>query len=270
MKRLIVAFSILAITAPAFSQDATALWRDVVRKCAQNDVLGSRLLYLGPSNDIGAGTIWRKTGFFRGYAVRWRLSDIEANANDRTTYIDPGQTTTCTGNAASTIKLDASVALNSKIYPVSADLSADLAKGRTTGVTVDSWRWEQIVEGPYDKKLRHISDSDLNDDINKPNRLVMSRALRVKGMNTDIKFDTNVGSDLKTKYDGKTIVIGGVTLSAKFTNETTLHLSSDQEFYLAGELRPLRQGNVSGTTSNIGQPANTTGGKARSELQRAH
>ena len=205
MKRTVTL--LLMLTAlPLFGQDARALWKDVVQRCSQNDALGGRLLFLGPSNDIGSGTIWRKSGLFHGYGVRWRVRDIDAKP-DHSAYIDPGHMATCSGNATSKLALNANVALNSTVYPASAELSADLGRGRTTAVSVKAWSWEQIIEGPYEVQLRSVTDQTVKDDINQANRFVLSRALHVKGLTTEITFDRSAGAGLKAKYDGKKMVV---------------------------------------------------------------
>src|ERR1700730_8635818 len=49
---------------------AASAWEDVLRACAQNQTLRpENMVYLGPSNDLGVGTIWRKIDG-RGYELK--------------------------------------------------------------------------------------------------------------------------------------------------------------------------------------------------------
>jgi hypothetical protein len=52
----------LMIATPAAAQNAKSFWKDFVKNCASNDLISGRVLYMGPDNADGPGTVFRKVG----------------------------------------------------------------------------------------------------------------------------------------------------------------------------------------------------------------
>lgn len=221
------------------NETARALWTDVVKKCAASDLLGKDVLYFGPSNPLGPGSVWRK-GTDAGYYVRWLPSDVDSSPNS---FIKDGTPFNCAGTSTTTTKLSPTAALQTSAVPVSADISGDFSKARKTTVTVNAAQWDEIVEGPFDQKVKALDPNNpVKVDLDTGTRYVSERALRITGMSADLEFSHDDAIALKAKYNGPLGSLGtgnlGVGLNAEWKGDTTLHLTSATQFYVAGELRP--------------------------------
>jgi len=232
------------------SESGRALWQDVVKKCAGNDLLGKDVLYFGPSNPLGPGSVWRKGDANNaGYYVRWLPSNIDSNPN---VFIKDGTSFNCAGTSTTTTKVSPTVALQTSVVPVGANFNADFGKARKTTVTVDAAQWDQVVEGPFDQAIKALdSNNPVKIDLRSGTRYVSVRALRITGMSADLEFSHDDALELKAKYNGPLGALGtgdlGVGFNAQWKGDTVLHLTSTAQFYVAGELRPY--------TSTIGLSA---------------
>jgi len=219
--------------------DARSIWADIVKKCATSDLLGSDVLYFGPSNDIGPGSIWRKNTD-GGYNVRWLLSNV---STDDTSLVHSGQTFTCSGQVTSSSKISPSATLESSVSPLTGSVAADFDKAKKVTVTINSVQWAELVEGPYETKVGSLDASNaVKMDLGTGNRFVIERALKINGMTADLEFSHDDGLNLKSKYSGPIGSLGtgkvGAGLSADWKGDTTLHLVSTADFYIAGQLSP--------------------------------
>jgi len=244
--------------------DARSVWTDIIKKCAKNDLLGSNVLYFGPSNSIGPGSIWRKTSD-GGYYVRWLLTNVDA-ANS-TPLVNEGQKFTCSGEATSNVTISPSVALENSVAPVGGDIAADFSKAKKTNVSVDSVQWMEIVEGPYEAKIKNLdSTSPVKADLLQGNRFIIERAVKVTGMTADLEFSHDDGVKLHAKYNGPLGSLGtgnlGVGLTAEWKGDTTLHLTSTADFFVAGEMRQWTPMGLSATSKTSFGPTVTGVDKA--------
>src|SRR5208282_778153 len=76
-------------------KNAKAVWNDGLKKCAQNDLLGPKILYFGPSNALGPGTIFQKYAD-GGIQVSHLLSQYGS-----TDLYAPAQTFSCDATSSS-------------------------------------------------------------------------------------------------------------------------------------------------------------------------
>ncbi len=228
------------------TDSARALWKNVLRKCSQNDLLGKQVLYFGPSNGIGPGAVWRKTSS-GGYNLRWQVSDLGFSP-----AVVDGKPSTCSGSSTSTSKISPSVSASTVVPSLSGTASADFQRAQTITVEVGTWRWDQIAEGPYEQALKAPGlPASVKSDLQGGNRFVLVRGLRVSGLTADLKFDSSTASELKAKYGAGSVDVG-VGLKAQFTSDTNLKITSTSDFYLAGELYELNAGGFAATAPMIG------------------
>lgn len=243
-KSIVTVSMALSLTLSGCQQDdVSAAWYDVLKKCVAADQLGSSLVYFGPSNNIGPGALWRKADD-GGLFVRYVLADAIPVEEERNAIIIRGEEANCKGTTKTSWSLKPSLLVEMEAAPVTGDLAIDLNKARNVTVGVNSWSLDQIKEGPFETWLRRNPENEYVADATGESRLVMVRAVRVIGFSTMLEFSRNDALELKTKYSGPTLSTGqlGVGMSATWTSETTLELTSTKNIYIAGEMVSLKAG----------------------------
>lgn len=230
---------------------ADASWKEVIKRCADNPTLG-KLIYFGPSNVVGPGSIWRKTD--DGYNLRRLFSDL-GGADVVKPLIQVGNPASCTGISSSSFKIGLQASLENKIVPVSAGLGIDYKKAREVKVTVDSWAWDQIVEGSFVDFVKAHPNS-YTQDISQPARFFIGKALKIIGFTAELTFSREVAAELKAQYSGPVASLGQSDLAASlpisWKNDTTLVIKAGAEpFYVAGELWDYSDVGVAGPQDAI-------------------
>ncbi|MDB5977666.1 MAG: putative lipoprotein [Nevskia sp.] len=240
----------------ACSDDARTAWTSVLKKCAVSDLTGSSIMYFGPSNAIGPGSIWRKDddGSFR---LRYALSDMP----DPKAFFKQQKEFQCDGSAETKFSLKAAAGLSSSISPMSADLSNDFQKAKSITVKANSARWDLVSEGPYENYIDSLpSGNGAKTDLKeKAGRFVMYQALLIKGFSAELEFSDSDVASLKGKYSGAIAksITGDLTasLDAQWSSDNKLTLTSTDDFYVAGQLVPFSAtGWAAGGGSRFGKP----------------
>ena len=232
----------------AWSQnDARATWKKVLSKCAKSDLVGKKVLYFGPSNAAGVGTVLRQKED-GGYGVRWFLKDLSSDGD----LVILGKSSDCSGESSTSTTLSAGLILNMLAAPLGGDLDLDLKKATKTTVKVSGWTWDSLKEGSYEAAVRN-SQSDYAADLKKPKRFLIERALRIQGLTADVEFSRDVAAGLNLKYKG-TLPGGGdaaAKLKGDWVNGTTLRITSESDPYIAGELATYSESGLSGSGARL-------------------
>ncbi|ANY16965.1 hypothetical protein [Bordetella pseudohinzii] len=243
MRRLFI-LSLLAVGALTLQGCAPTVktaWSTVALHCAGSDIDGNApLLFFGPSNALGPGSIWRQADAATGggYRVRWRDHAIPG-AQD---WSIPGRSFTCNGKDAVKLSGKAAAAFGSDILRISGQMQADIALAKQVEFKAASMRWDEVVEGPFEHAVGKLpGNNPVKQDLSKPGRLVLYRALKVYGFEAKLIFDTPVGATLQSRYPGNMVLPGHDTLSANLSwrSQSELHISVPNGFYVAGQLVPF-------------------------------
>jgi hypothetical protein len=178
-------------------KSAKSIWSSAIKKCAKNDLLGKNVLYFGPSNGDGPGTVFQS--FQDGGAQQAFL------LTDYTTQdvIDPNSVTSvCNVTDVANLKLGGSASLPSDL-PFSGDLAANLARAHNINVKAQSIEWVSLLTGRYLEAVAKLPDDNaVKKDLGQPNYKVLSRALRVSGLVATLDFDSSVGGSVKATVNG--------------------------------------------------------------------
>ena len=238
LTRIYLIFLILTFFLAGCVTTAREAWIDVLSKCASSEALNN-VVYFGPSNKVGPGSVWRKSD--DSLHLRWTLADIEPDEGKLKNLIQEGALTSCQGETSSEWKLKPSLAFESQATPISAELSADLNRAKSVTVSVDKWAMDLIKEGPFEKWIK--SNKDYSDDLKQQDRLVLEKAVRVIGFSTILDFSESDAIALKGKYSQPTLNFGslGVGMNAEWKSSTKLELKSNNAFYIAGEFSKINQ-----------------------------
>ena len=230
---------------------ADASWKEVIKRCAGNATLG-KLIYFGPSNVVGPGSIWRKTD--DGYNLRRLVSDL-GSADAVKPLIQEGSSASCTGSSSSSFKVGLQASLENNIVPVTAGLGIDYKKARAVKVTVDTWAWDQIVEGAFVDFVK-AHPNNYTQDISQPARFFVGKALKIIGFTAELTFSREVAIDLQAMVPIQVASLGQSDLAASlpisWKNDTTLVIKAGAEpFYVAGELWDYSDVGVAGPQDAI-------------------
>src|SRR5258706_15392085 len=95
----VVLISVACVDCACTPKNAKALWTAGLKKCAQNDLLGPNILYFGPSNALGPGTIFQKFAD-GGTQPSHLLNEYAPSPNG---LMSPAQTFTCSPDSSSSI-----------------------------------------------------------------------------------------------------------------------------------------------------------------------
>lgn len=239
---------------------AKEAWNVIVKNCAGSDLTGGAIQYFGPSNNVGPGSVWRP-GPDGGYRLRYSLGDMPGEKN----FITRGEPYKCDGSKTTSFGLNAAVGLTTSLAPVSAELANDLKKAKSIEVQAQIIAWDLVREGPFESYIKTLpASSGVRDDLNRGDRLVLYRALRVSGYTAQLKFSASDAASLKAKYSGPLpkALTGdiGAQLSANWADDTTLKLTSSSDCYIAGELAPYSSAGFAIGGSIFGKPVATSVG----------
>jgi hypothetical protein len=181
-------------------KDARAAWKNGISKCAKNDLVGKNVLFFGPSNVLGPGTIFQNftSG---GTQVSHLVTEYESNSNS---IMAPAGTFTCSAEDAQTFKLAPELSME-LLIGASGTLGVDLKRASTVKVAAQSLQWDQLITGPYRQKILGLQApaDTVRNDLLTGGHLVLSRALKVKGMTAELEFTSEVGTELKAKRSSR-------------------------------------------------------------------
>jgi hypothetical protein len=226
--------ALLVGCASGTTQDA---WTDVVKKCADNQLLGKDVLYFGVSGGYGPGTIFRVKDP-KGYGLR---VDGEETGVPKANRLHEGSVATCAGTAKHTSSVSPSLDVTTLVPGLTASASADIQRGRDIDVSATKIRWDDLKAKSFEDNL----SQDMKNEAKSANRVIVTRALWIIGMKAVVNFSSETAASLKVKYD-PAVAAGfslGAGLTGKWTDETKIEVSAEPT-YLAGELGTWGDGGI--------------------------
>jgi hypothetical protein len=168
------------------------------------------------------------------------MDHIAPEPEEQEGYIEFGNLADCSGVSESSRRIGANALLDSKVAPASGGIATDFGRAKKVTMSVGSWTWDQIVAGPFARKLQGMgSDNQIYKDIKAPGVFVTVKALRVKDLTADLEFESTVAVQLQGKYSGSIALAGGeaaIGLHGTWISETTLRITAASDFYLAAEI----------------------------------
>ncbi len=87
LTRIYLIFLILTFSLAGCATTAREAWIDVLSKCASSEALNN-VVYFGPSNKVGPGSVWRKSD--DSLHLRWTLADTEPDEGKLKNLIQEG------------------------------------------------------------------------------------------------------------------------------------------------------------------------------------
>ncbi|WP_258099831.1 hypothetical protein [Marinoscillum pacificum] len=161
--------------------------------------------------------------------------------------IDISNEGTCEGVAKLSKKLSGKV--SAKDFVGSPEASATLSTAENITTKITNFKWITLEQTIFEEKVDVLEDgSRLLTSILDNNTFVITRALRVEGLNVTYSFSSAIGADAQAKFNQL-----DAGLSGNWTNNTTFELTVNKPFYIAGELRPYLESGLSSSGTKFGE-----------------
>ena len=233
-------------------------WVEALKDCGITDINSSKILYFGPSNNVGPGSGWRETLDANGSHVDYRLRFTGDELPAPKDFVQlAGGGYQCKGGKTVTFKLAANVAGSVSTLPLNAQLSNEFQKAKSVTISVGGMGWDQLRELAYETYFKSTlgAGNKFYEDMNVPNRLVLIRTLAVRDLVMTYDFTAGDAAAIKAKFTGPlagatTGDIGG-GLSANWQSATTLAVTAPQKSWILGELASFRSaGGFAGVKAN--------------------
>jgi hypothetical protein len=233
----------VSLTTGCSSTGSTRIWSDILAKCAEGAQVGN-VLYLTTSNNIGPGSIWRKSSESGYQAVR--LFDTSAPGADA--VINSGAVSSCNGARFNSTSVGGNVDLDKLAALTDAKVGGEFRRARSVTVGADSWAWDEVLIGPFRDMIgRMDSTTPYRRDL-ELDTLVIGRAVRVNNLTASLTFERSFADSLRVKLPAG--LPGGVSVQWTGTDSSTLQLTTAGPIYIAGQLYKWRKGNFASSGWN--------------------
>jgi hypothetical protein len=224
------------------SGDSSDVWSHFLKKCSGGQQVNMKtVLFFTLSNNIGPGSVWRKSQANDDY-IPVRVFDLQKG--DHPSLFNKGNDSDCTGVTSSTTEISGNASVERLIPVVPVSLGARIKKARKVTVTANSWAWDQLLAGPYEDMLTNLPETDAYRRSVLRDSLVVGRAVRLNGLAADVEFSKVVADSLKASLP---LNIGGsLGMTGAWTEEGTLHLKTSAPAYVAVQFWKLQTGGFAG------------------------
>lgn len=235
---LLVAFLGLMTFQAGCKTTAKDAWTKVIKKCTDDDTISEKnLVYMGPSNNVGVGAIWRKRS--GGYGLSRRTDQIQPPFPNE--IINLGEWATCTGTEDKSFELIANADVVLSQIGGTIGLGADLNRAKSVKVSVGKWRKIDLEEDAFIDWIDGLPpENPYKKSVNRKGRLVAYRVYHVQGLTANFTFDSDTALEVRGNLQKPTLnsSVGnlGVTLKPRWTRSDTLEITSPNDFYIVAEL----------------------------------
>jgi hypothetical protein len=229
----VIAF--VSLQLPAFAQsNVRDAWNQVFADCGKSDLFGSRMLYFGPSNNVGPGSVWRREsdGSLR---LRFELADAIPDNGKRAKLIRVNDAAKCDRNKKRSWNISLGLPFVNRL--VDAALSAEFGRAQKATVSIKGYAVDLLKEVPFKIALQDKSiPAEYRDDLSKDDRIIFENSIRISGLQVELEFEPKVGAEVRGKYKGQQFNTGdeGAKLSVKWSGDSKVTLETEQDVYIGG------------------------------------
>lgn len=239
---------LLSPAAPAKNK-ARDVWKRLLGSCAENDLLGGKVLYFGPSNEVGVGAILRKTS--KGYGLRYRAADLHVPPSVK--IVTRGRAVNCSVASTGTFQVGGGADARDAVFPLAASSAAQLARARNMSIAIKGYRWDTLVEGVFENWFRKKADPSIQEDVysnarRKGERLIVTKALWLSGFSAVMSFDSSTAAGVRAALPAGILPASrlGFAANLKWRNNETLVIETTQPFFIGGEISEFTPSGIRG------------------------
>src|SRR5688572_10308190 len=127
--------------------DITTAWKTILKKCAKSNLIGRQQAFLGLSNSVGPGSVWRFADD-KSLRLLFELSDAVSDEEERKKIVREGPLVTCTGDSRSDWSVRLGIPFIAGQTPVIGDLAAVLGRASRITVSVTGYSIDVLKETP--------------------------------------------------------------------------------------------------------------------------
>lgn len=242
-----VCMVIFALALPTQAQDIGTVWKLILRSCAGSEIVGKDVLFFGPSNKIGLGSVWRRTKS-EGYNPRFEFSELIPAEETRNRIIKLGETIKhCEGGQDTKWNFKLGLPLVFKILGHTG-VETDFRKAKQAWVIVDTVALDVIKEVPLQEEINNLLKRDPANPYAKallaPDSLLIIKSFRITGFAVRLDYDPKLLEEMKGKYpEGGSVSVGGdkgLTAAFNYSGDSHLTVKLNSEAYIAGEFARLK------------------------------
>jgi hypothetical protein len=242
----------VALTAVGCSAGMTGEARTAgdIADCQADDFAKGNVVFFGFNDNLGPGTVMKR---YPGGGIGPQVLMDTLVPGRAGTVVHRGVDWTCALGDSVAQEFSDNRAIG--MLPVDPDVNAKLARASHLAVTVDSVRWDDLLEGPFRAVVDQLSDQALKADLLSGRYLVVSRGFAARGIKVTALYDRSAGASVKAALgDGRrTLTQGKVSAVVNLTWESTtkLVITTPSDVYIAGQLRRLGAGSSPGGGATV-------------------
>jgi hypothetical protein len=182
-------------------------WRKILQKCASSDEIKKDVLFFGLSNEIGSGSVWRRSDD-KSLRLLFELADMFPSADARASMIAPGRTAVCGGTASSDWSLKLGLPFSTLLTRVPIDINAVLSRAKSVTVSVTGYSIEALKETNWKRAVSLLDKSDpYLVDLSAPDSLIAENVVQVSGLKAVFTFDRKIDVDVKAQFKNAPIPV---------------------------------------------------------------
>jgi hypothetical protein len=230
---------------------AKDVWSDFLKQCTGGDQVNmSTVLFFTFSNTLGPGTVWRHSEFTKDYLP---VDTFDLTAAKNRGLLNPGNESECTGASVTTTNLGAGASVDKLVKAIPlANLAGRIRKSRKVTVKANTWAWDQLLVGPYERMIEALPDNDPYKQSALKDSLIAGRTVRLNGLEAEVEFSSAVADTLKAELPGN---IGGeLGLTGTWTRDQTLQLKATKPAYVGVQFWKLKTTGFAGLIDTTAVP----------------
>lgn len=233
-----------------FGKGATwKTWKKLHKECMKSEWLKNPY-YFGVSNTVNIGSLVDKN-----FDLQRTMDSTSGFTNSElTSLINYGNYTNCGYSQEMSMSLE--VFLQSEFYfskteetDIYAELRGSINKSKTTKISVDNWRVNNIKEDVLMDVLSDAPPTNKNKKrflttLNKRKHYILVKVIEIKGFTSYIVLEENISLDLESKLKKgifATLGSGSAEVKFSFKNKRTIEVKSNGNFYVFGEFKKAKK-----------------------------
>jgi hypothetical protein len=188
--------------------DATAVWSQILSKCATSNFIGSKYIFFGVSNSVGPGSGWRITDD-KSLRLLFRMEQPFPANTDVAAFVAINPIAQCQGD--STTDWDLGVALPFAVdsNAISGEVAATLRNAKSVKVSITGFSTDLLTEVPWLSAFQALpADNGYKAALSQPNAVLAENVVKVTGLKAVFTYNADLSADVQAKFKGKTFSVG--------------------------------------------------------------